>query len=117
MGRVFREYLNGTCIYTCSSCNAHLATEDALVSKAFQGRLGRAYLFNEVVNVMCGPAEEKMLMTGLHSIRDVHCAHCRAYLGWKYDMAYQSEQKYKIGKVILEKEHTLKENNWGVAAF
>ncbi|EGD81682.1 hypothetical protein PTSG_02396 [Salpingoeca rosetta] len=112
MGKLFREYLNNSCVYSCSNCHTHLAAEDALVSKAFQGRLGRAYLFNEVVNIECGPAEEKMLMTGLHSIRDVHCSHCRAYLGWKYEMAFEQEQKYKVGKVILEKEHTQKENGW-----
>lgn len=36
------------------------------------------------VNVDVGPAQEKMLITGLHSICDVHCTTCRAYLGWRY---------------------------------
>lgn len=36
------------------------------------------------VNIDLGPAQDKMLITGLHSICDVHCTQCRAYLGWKY---------------------------------
>eukprot|EP01147_Barroeca_monosierra_P009079 gene9079-10351_t len=47
MGKLFREFLNNSSIYSCISCHTHLAAEDALVSKAFHGRLGRAYLFNE----------------------------------------------------------------------
>lgn len=36
------------------------------------------------VNIDLGPAQDKMLITGLHSICDVHCTQCRTYLGWKY---------------------------------
>lgn len=112
MGKLIREYLVDPRIYICSQCNAHLASHEQLVSKSFQGRLGRAYLFNQVVNVDVGPAQEKMLITGLHSICDVHCTTCRSYLGWRYERAYEQEQKYKIGKIILEKAHMLKENGW-----
>lgn len=53
-----------------------------------------------------------MLITGLHSISDVHCTTCRTYLGWRYENAYEQEQKYKIGKVILEKAHMIKDASW-----
>ncbi len=35
---------------------------------AVQGRTGRAYLFNSVVNVTLGPTEERILNTGLHKV-------------------------------------------------
>ena len=36
------------------------------------------------VNVKCGPAEERMLLTGLHAVADIHCECCKNTLGWKY---------------------------------
>ena len=40
-----------------------VATHEQLVSKSFQGRHGRAYLFTTATNVMLGPKEERVLMT------------------------------------------------------
>lgn len=48
MGRPFKEYLAGTRVYSCANCRAHSCDHDDIVSKAFQGRHGRAYLFNNV---------------------------------------------------------------------
>eukprot|EP00042_Codosiga_hollandica_P056381 m.811357 g.811357 ORF g.811357 m.811357 type:complete len:83 (-) comp59334_c0_seq3:3211-3459(-) len=62
------------------------------------------------VNVQAGPVQDKMLMTGLHAVCDVHCLICRQYVGWKYENAYEQEQKYKIGKFILEKGHLARED-------
>jgi hypothetical protein len=42
-----------------------------LISKSFQGSQGKAYLFNAVVNIVCGPAEERVLLTGLHAVADI----------------------------------------------
>lgn len=36
------------------------------------------------VNVGCGPAEERVLLTGLHAVADIHCESCKTTLGWKY---------------------------------
>lgn len=33
---------------------------------------------------MTGPAEDRLLMTGVHTVADLCCAGCRALLGWKY---------------------------------
>uniref|UniRef100_A0A8C7WY26 Yippee domain-containing protein n=1 Tax=Oryzias sinensis TaxID=183150 RepID=A0A8C7WY26_9TELE len=52
--------------------------------QSFQGSQGRAYLFNSVVNVGCGPAEERVLLTGLHAVADIYCENCKTTLGWKY---------------------------------
>ncbi|XP_017693715.1 PREDICTED: protein yippee-like 4 [Lepidothrix coronata] len=88
------------------------ATSGALISRSFQGSHGRAYLFNSVVNVGCGPAEQRLLLTGLHSVADIFCQSCKTTLGWKYEQAFESSQKYKEGKFIIEMSHMVKENGW-----
>lgn len=111
--KTFRAYLP-TChrTYSCVHCRAHLANHDELISKSFQGSQGRAYLFNSVVNIGCGPAEERVLLTGLHAVADIYCDCCKTTLGWKYEQAYESSQKYKEGKFIIELAHMIKENGW-----
>lgn len=32
----------------------------------------------------CGPAEQRLLLTGLHSVADIFCESCKTTLGWKY---------------------------------
>jgi len=81
-------------------------------SQAFQGRHGRAFLFNDVCNITLGGKEDRLLMTGLHTVRDVFCASCSSLLGWKYDFAYEQSQKYKEGKFIVEKAMVLHEGGW-----
>ncbi|NXS03894.1 YPEL4 protein, partial [Oxylabes madagascariensis] len=83
--RTFRSYLpRSHRTYSCVHCRAHLARHEELISKSFQGSHGRAYLFNSVVNVGCGPAEQRLLLTGLHSVADIFCQSCKTTLGWKY---------------------------------
>ena len=36
------------------------------------------------VNVGCGPAEQRVLLTGLHAVADIYCERCKTTLGWKY---------------------------------
>lgn len=36
------------------------------------------------VNVQCGTAEERVLLTGLHAVADIYCECCKTTLGWKY---------------------------------
>ena len=50
----------------------------------FQGQHGRAYLFVQVCNIVEGPAEDRTMTTGLHTVRDINCERCAACLGWKY---------------------------------
>uniref|UniRef100_A0A8D0LF14 Yippee like 4 n=1 Tax=Sus scrofa TaxID=9823 RepID=A0A8D0LF14_PIG len=80
--------------------------------QSFQGSHGRAYLFNSVVNVGCGPAEQRLLLTGLHSVADIFCESCKTTLGWKYEQAFETSQKYKEGKYIIEMSHMVKDNGW-----
>ncbi|XP_057833612.1 protein yippee-like At4g27745 [Cryptomeria japonica] len=104
------EVILGLRIYSCCNCRCHIAEHDDIISKAFQGRNGRAYLFGKVVNVMTGTKEDRQLMTGLHTVADISCIQCREILGWKYERAYEESQKYKEGKYILEKAKIMKEN-------
>lgn len=64
------------------------------------------------VNVGCGPAEERLLLTGLHAVADIYCENCHTTLGWKYEQAFELSQKYKEGKFIIELSHMIKDNGW-----
>lgn len=111
--KTFQAYLpSGARTYSCAHCRANLARHNELISKSFQGSQGKAYLFNSVVNIGCGPAEERVLLTGLHAVADIYCANCKTTLGWKYEHAYESSQKYKEGKFIIELIHMIKDNGW-----
>lgn len=113
MGKTFQVYLsNDNRTYLCVHCRAHLACHEDLISKSFQGSQGRAYLFNKVVNIGTGPAEERYLLTGLHAVADIYCESCKTTLGWKYEQAFESSQKYKEGKYIIELIHLIKDNGW-----
>ncbi|KAK3520182.1 hypothetical protein QTP70_017938, partial [Hemibagrus guttatus] len=100
--KTFQAYLD-SCHrrYSCVHCRAHLANHDELISKSFQGSQGRAYLFNSVVNVGCGPAEERLLLTGLHAVADIYCENCHTTLGWKY-VGCELEEREKFWNELDE---------------
>lgn len=65
MGKPFYQYFEGENIYACKQCHIHLSTHSELISKvlffwglvlfkvkAFQGRGGKAFLFN-IVYFVC----------------------------------------------------------------
>ncbi|OIT05143.1 protein yippee-like At4g27745 [Nicotiana tabacum] len=104
------DELVGPRLYSCYKCHNHVSLHDDIVSKAFQGRNGRAFLFTHVMNINVGAKEDRHLMTGLHTVADVYCGDCNEVLGWKYERAYEQTQKYKEGKFILEKSKIVKEN-------
>jgi hypothetical protein len=70
--------------------------------KAFHGHMGRAYLMNTVINYVEGGTEDRAMSTGLHKVRNIYCGTCNSLIGWKYVHAYESSQKYKENKFILE---------------
>lgn len=43
------------------------------------------------------------MLTGRHMVRDVSCKSCEAKLGWIYEFATEESQRYKEGRVILER--------------
>ncbi|BDA44447.1 Protein yippee-like At5g53940 [Coccomyxa sp. Obi] len=102
MGKIYIESLSGR-VFSCRLCGTHLASNVELISKSFHSRQGKAYLFNEVVNISEGPKEERLMTTGLHEVADIHCKNCMQLCGWRYVMAHEENQKYKEGKYILER--------------
>lgn len=70
----------------------------------FRGQHGKAYLFDNVVNIIEAEAMERNMTTGRHVVRDILCRQCKETVGWKYDKAYEQPEKYKEGKFILEVE-------------
>ncbi|EPE10178.1 yippee zinc-binding protein [Ophiostoma piceae UAMH 11346] len=105
MGLTYNTYLESqTKIYGCRTCKAHLSNHEDLISRNFRGQHGKAYLFGTVVNVdTCSPVERKMT-TGKHIVRDITCRGCNETVGWKYDKAFETQEKYKENKFILEAE-------------
>ncbi|RDY01444.1 hypothetical protein CR513_15215, partial [Mucuna pruriens] len=102
MGRLFLISLEGN-LYSCKHCQTHFALAEDIISKSFHCRHGKAYLFDKVVNVSVGEKEERMMITGLHTVVDLFCVVCGSIVGWKYEAAHEKNQKYKEGKFILER--------------
>ncbi|KAK3120319.1 hypothetical protein QOZ80_9AG0685690 [Eleusine coracana subsp. coracana] len=84
--------LVGPRVYSCCHCRNHVCLHDDIISKAFQGRNGRAFLFSHAMNITLGTKEDRHLMTGLHTVADIYCRDCREVLGWKYERAYEDSQ-------------------------
>ncbi|KAK9454860.1 Yippee/Mis18 [Dipodascopsis uninucleata] len=104
MGLCYNVYLTDSHIYGCKVCSTHLSNYSDIRSRQFQGQHGKAYLFDHVVNVTEGKPEKRSMRTGEHIVRDIYCKHCGTCVGWKYDLAYEQQEKYKEGKFILETE-------------
>ncbi|EMS62799.1 hypothetical protein TRIUR3_07444 [Triticum urartu] len=60
-------------------------------------------LDKKCVNVTSGINEDRMMMTGLHTVSDIFCVGCGSIVGWKYEAAHDKSQRYKEGKFILER--------------
>ncbi|KAH7568880.1 hypothetical protein JRO89_XS06G0066700 [Xanthoceras sorbifolium] len=122
MGRVFLVELEGRSFYKCRFCHSHLALVADVVSWvtesdfkfvafrvlweicwSFTCRRGRAYLFSDVVNITVGPQEERLMLSGMHTVEDIFCCCCGQILGWKYILAHDKNQQYKEGKFVLER--------------
>ena len=43
-----------------------------------------AFLNSNSVNVTVGEKEERMMMTGMHTVVDIFCVACGSLVGWKY---------------------------------
>lgn len=78
------------------------------------------------MNVSSGEKEDRMMITGLHTVADIFCVGCGSIVGWKYvsvvmfmhlycfcavlrymnsffqEIAHEKSQKYKEGKSVLE---------------
>ena len=57
----------------------------------------------QVVNLKMSEVMDRVMLTGRHMVRDVFCKNCDAKLGWMYEFATDENQRYKEGRVILER--------------
>ncbi|CAN6299633.1 unnamed protein product [Urochloa humidicola] len=96
-------------VFQCRRCRLDAASTGDLLSKEFNGRNGRGYLFHGVVNITLGPNEVREFTTGCHTVNDIYCICCQEIIGWRYEKAYEESQKYKEGKFILERTLMCKE--------
>jgi len=103
MGRIFLEIPHGEKLFACAKCSTPLASKDHLNATRFTGNTGRAFLFTKASNVKYGNIMDSTMMTGRHKVRYAYCIVCSEKLGWQYEYAHEHDQKYKEGKVILER--------------
>merc|ERR1712189_75289 len=103
MGRVFLDHPGGIRLFSCANCDTVLTNRDELISVKFTGATGRAFLFHKVVNLKFSDVQDRIMLTGRHMVRDVSCKNCNSKLGRVYEYATEEEQRYKEGKVILER--------------
>lgn len=103
MGRIFLDHIGGSRLFSCASCDTILTNRSELISTRFTGATGRAFLFNRVVNLNYSEVQDRVMLTGRHMVRDVSCKNCDAKLGWIYEFATEENQRYKEGRVILER--------------
>lgn len=76
--------------------------------QGFHGRNGPAYLFKRAVNVVFGDrVEERQMTSGRHHVQDVFCSICHNNIGWKYIRSFDASERYKEGKVVLERLHLI----------
>lgn len=85
-------------MFLCAQCGTQLALQDEVISKAFSGRNGRAYLLHTSMNTVIGKPEDRRLLTGMHTIADLSCQGCDTVIGWTYLKAWEGSQKYKEGQ-------------------
>lgn len=103
MGRPVLDRFRSDVVIECRTCRTHFTTPSALVSRLFQGSSGRASLYTTHTNLHFGPEVTRSMTTGLHVIKEASCKGCQSVVGWIYVKAFEPDQKYKEGKVILER--------------
>jgi len=103
--------LAGKKVWSCKSCGIHIADHRDVHSKSFTGKNGKAYLFNSAINITEGEPIEKDMLSGKHTVCDISCNNCGAYVGWTYHKAHSPENKFKEGKSVLETTSLIKEKN------
>lgn len=63
----------------------------------------KPFFFLQVVNLQYSDVQDRVMLTGRHMVRDVSCKNCNSKLGWIYEFATEDSQRYKEGRVILER--------------
>lgn len=47
-------------------------------------KIASSYFFKLRINIITGPQEQRVLLTGLHTVCDIFCKGCNNNVGWKY---------------------------------
>ncbi|EGE02454.1 yippee [Trichophyton equinum CBS 127.97] len=95
MGLSYNIYINSNKIFGCKHCKTHLADYHDIISRV-------GYLAHSLPPHT--PLPPPHMFNCKHVVRDIHCTQCNETVGWKYDKAYETSEKYKEGKFILEAE-------------
>lgn len=63
------------------------------------------------VNITLGHQEERLMLSGLHTVEDIFCCCCGQYVGWKYVSFYFISQNVFLGtyELFVSIEYLLKE--------
>mmetsp|Transcript_15216 Transcript_15216/g.14796 ORF Transcript_15216/g.14796 Transcript_15216/m.14796 type:complete len:179 (-) Transcript_15216:42-578(-) len=111
MGRLYLQYSDDEEFYVCSECKTHLCSVNSLISKDFTAQSGKAYLFDQVLNMSAGAPYQEHLRTGLHIIRKVFCNVCVQVVGWTYVSPFIQLLlflDFKNGIISFRTMHTMK---------
>ncbi|KAJ7084412.1 hypothetical protein B0H15DRAFT_849082 [Mycena belliarum] len=92
-----------TCKTCITSCNALLpASAIPSESRSFRGFSGKASLFTETYNVNLSRPTVQLMATGAHTMQEITCSSCTAYLGYKIVRAFESSERWKESSFLLE---------------
>lgn len=92
-------------------CTDHGIQPFPVFLQSFHSTNGPAYLFDQVINVTYGDPAERTMATGSHIVQDLFCTSCQNLLGWKYLFAFESDEKYKEDKFVLERAQLVNVNS------
>ncbi|KAG2172715.1 hypothetical protein INT43_000062 [Umbelopsis isabellina] len=105
MGLKYRTYLNGNSILCCKKCKTHLSANDAIISRVSYSLYCLSVLIArffkpdsalpaspsnsmtltcDSVNVDHGEPDDRSMITGLYTVRDILCSKCKTVVGWTY---------------------------------
>ncbi|GAB2231383.1 hypothetical protein Droror1_Dr00010389, partial [Drosera rotundifolia] len=52
------------------------------------------------INTSAGPVEERLMITGIHTVADIFCRGCKECLGWSYIKATEKDQGTRKEKLF-----------------
>ncbi|KAF8893305.1 hypothetical protein BD779DRAFT_1669637 [Infundibulicybe gibba] len=96
----------------CKRCYMCITSHNVLLpqglipphSRSFRGFSGKASLFTETYNVKLSRPAVQLMVTGAHTMQEITCVACSAYLGWKIVRAHDLSERWKEGHCLLELE-------------
>ncbi|KAJ7497321.1 hypothetical protein FB451DRAFT_226203 [Mycena latifolia] len=92
-----------TCKTCITSCNAILPPSAIpSESRSFRGFSGKASLFTETYNVNLSRPTVQLMATGAHTMQEITCSNCTAYLGYKIVRAFERSERWKESSYLLE---------------